>query len=191
MNFRLQISSIIILAVFVVALQPAPSASYANPELQLDRRSFANPKESSTTQVLQSDDRGITFELITSPFTISDNGEIEIGGLDEISSDPGSPALPYFSTFIALPPSAEVLIQVQELELTKQGPLNILPVPQAKLSGEAADENEILAYGAGSGSGVRSGANSGGRGRTSACGRCRDHSSSLAMSRTRKPRGRR
>jgi hypothetical protein len=105
---------------------------------------------SSTIHLFKSDIDGLAFELNTPPFFVAEDGSIQINGLNDKLVESGSPALPYYSAFIALPPNAEVVANVEQLGLTSHSSQYIMPAPQEQLWGEESDESDILAFSAGS-----------------------------------------
>jgi len=66
-------------------------------------------------EVIRADETGIQFNVHTPSFQRIDQGNnIKIAGLSDRIADPGAPNLPFYSTYIALPPEAEVAVQVAE-----------------------------------------------------------------------------
>ena len=65
-------------------------------------------------EITHSDESAFHFHLRTRPFQIDRSGNIQVDGLNQIVLDPGAPAIPYFSTLIALPPQAQVSITISE-----------------------------------------------------------------------------
>lgn len=67
---------------------------------------------------VEADDRGLSFVLKTAVIhDAPNNGLITSPGLNAVMQEPGAPELPYFSTYIAVPPEATVAIQVQQQEV--------------------------------------------------------------------------
>ncbi len=80
-------------------------------------------------QTTRSDASGLQFTLHTSPFEVKDDGEVSIAGLTTRFTDPGAPALPYYATYIALPPEAVVSVQVQAAGIHQRSLDNVPPAP--------------------------------------------------------------
>jgi hypothetical protein len=99
-------------------------------------------------QISQSNFSGIQFTLETSPFLAKADGQIEITGLSTYLAEPGSPALPYYTTYIALPPEASASVQVQASEVRETAVPTIPPAPdtlffQAEDVGLTAPPQEV------------------------------------------------
>ena len=95
------------------------------------------------TQIIRSDEAILDFQLHTAAFQIDHDGRIQVDGLEHSIVDPGSPPLPYYSTFIALPPQATISVTVKESGLS-QHTRQVLPVPHQQLGAEV-DGDDILA----------------------------------------------
>jgi hypothetical protein len=76
-----------------------------------------------------SDQGGLKFTLLTEPFSLKD-GAVQLAGLTQYIQAPGAPALPYYATFIALPPAATATVNVQELDVSLRMVAGIAPAPQ-------------------------------------------------------------
>ncbi len=96
------------------------------------------------TQLDRSDSGGIHFQLHSGPFQIDQDGHITVEGLEQVIQEPGSPAVPYYSTFIALPPKASVSVSVTESGISEYQKVEIAPAPQHRLWAEP-DPDGILA----------------------------------------------
>ncbi len=141
---------ILALAAVLVALLLLPSLTRADLQHEAPRDASSAQSESATSRILHSDDAGISFELITPPLNIAEDGSLQVNGLGESIIDPGSPDLPYFSTFIALPPEASITVEVSESDLTRLSSLNVPPVPLVQLQGEEAVQGDDLVFAPGS-----------------------------------------
>jgi hypothetical protein len=95
-------------------------------------------------RILRSDAAGLHFQLNTTPFQINEDGQIHVDSLEQTISDPGAPALPYYSTLIALPPQAAVSVSVTESGLSTRRAVEVPPVPQEQLHA-VPDDSGILA----------------------------------------------
>ena len=94
--------------------------------------------------MIRSNSNGIHFQLHSGPFQIDQDGHITVEGLEQVIQEPGSPAVPYYSTFIALPPKASVSITVNESGISEYQKVEIAPAPQHRLWAEP-DPDGILA----------------------------------------------
>lgn len=93
-------------------------------------------------RVLQQDETGLHFVLETAVFHTDANGQLQLDGLDATLTTPGAPILPYYTTFIALPPEAEVSIRVETGRvINRQAPdsLAIAPEPELAYANDAQD----------------------------------------------------
>ncbi len=97
------------------------------------------------TKVFRSDNNGLHFQLHTAPFQMDNEGNIEVQGLEQKIQEPGSPALPYYSTFIALPPQAVVSVSVTESGFSRHQPIDVPPVPEQQLWAEGDSEGILAA----------------------------------------------
>jgi hypothetical protein len=71
---------------------------------------------------------GLQFTLRTPELALDETGQIDISGLVARIDTIGAPALPYYSTLIALPPAADATVQVS-ISAEKQFEANVLPAP--------------------------------------------------------------
>ena len=71
---------------------------------------------------------GINFTLRTPEMTLDQAGQLNVAGLVARIDTIGAPALPYYSTLIALPPAADATVQVS-VSAEKQIEANVLPAP--------------------------------------------------------------
>lgn len=65
----------------------------------------------------QADSSGLTFRLALPPAVIDAETAL-VPGLTAVTHDPGAPELPYYLTWIAVPPDADVTVTVTESDLT-------------------------------------------------------------------------
>lgn len=83
---------------------------------------------------------GLSLQFYTPPATINDAQEIGIAGLEMRTHEIGAPALPYYTTFIALPPEAEVAINLETGPAVSWQPPAALPgnpVPELAYNNDA------------------------------------------------------
>lgn len=88
------------------------------------------PPAGTTIQLIQTNETNLQFSLTLDGLDHKEN-TLQATGLTHYIAEPGAPALPYYSTLIALPPQAEVSIAIQENGLN-QLPLTtpLQPLPQ-------------------------------------------------------------
>lgn len=84
--------------------------------------------------LLASDATGVRFWLRTPPFTQLPTGEVEVVGLTTKDATPGAPALPYYTSLIALPPDATATLHVQVNASSERAALPIPPAPQMTIT---------------------------------------------------------
>ncbi|MCP4357240.1 MAG: hypothetical protein GY796_04385 [Chloroflexi bacterium] len=89
------------------------------------------PKKSTVQQTavnnLSSDANGIQFELVVPPVQVDEDGNVTISGLTQQFTEAGAPALPYYTTYIALPPDAQLEVDVQEKNLLTRPSSQVKP----------------------------------------------------------------
>ena len=128
-----------LIAVFLFPVLLAPSFTSAS------GGPFPAGPTKSITQIISSTEAGLDFQLHTPAYQVDQDGRIQVDGLEQVIADPGSPALPYYSTLIALPPEANVSITVKESGLSQHQPFEVLPVPHQKLAAEPDAEGMLAA----------------------------------------------
>lgn len=100
------------------------------------------PAEGTAVHLTQESENGVSFRLETAVYHVSPDNHLQIAGLDAALSNPGVPALPYYTTFIALPPEAEVTIQVETGPIiTRSAPdaLAVTPEPEMAYANDDAE----------------------------------------------------
>ncbi|MCO5196896.1 MAG: C25 family cysteine peptidase [Anaerolineae bacterium] len=80
-------------------------------------------------QSVRADDNGVQFTFQTGEPVIDTDGIVTIAGLEERLNLPGAPALPIYSTLIALPPEATAAITVTAGDRVAQAVTRLQPVP--------------------------------------------------------------
>jgi uncharacterized repeat protein (TIGR01451 family) len=101
------------------------------------------PYASSPVKIVQQSDDGLSFVLETAVFQPTPDNHPQINGLDATLNTPGAPMLPYYSAFIALPPEAEMTIEVErETAVGYRAPANLAfaPPPEMAYSNDAQNE---------------------------------------------------
>jgi uncharacterized repeat protein (TIGR01451 family) len=83
-------------------------------------------------RILKSDSDQIVFSLQTGPIVVDTSGIVTAPGLDRYLNRPGEPILPFFSTYIALPPGAVVSVNVSRDHLTRLETSEVLAAPAAE-----------------------------------------------------------
>ncbi len=73
----------------------------------------------SGTAITRNDETGLVFDLLVPPAAIDELGSVTAVGLDATIGAPGAPALPYYTTYIAIPPAATYSIAIEEVESTQ------------------------------------------------------------------------
>ncbi len=94
--------------------------------------------------ISHSDAQGLTFELRTPPLTLDRDGAIAVPGLLPGAGAPGTPALPFYSTYIALPPQATVSVTVTAGEQTTYRAADVRPVPLVQLRGQEPGSADLF-----------------------------------------------
>ncbi|HZD10677.1 MAG TPA: C25 family peptidase propeptide domain-containing protein, partial [Candidatus Binatia bacterium] len=87
---------------------------------QTARQPAAPDPQSATTHVLLSTADRLQFTLDVPPVSVDANGVVRAPGLQASGGLAGAPALPVFSTFIALPPGAEATVDVEAGDVSSQ-----------------------------------------------------------------------
>ena len=86
----------------------------------------------AVTRLLTSDSRHLNFILDVPYYNVDAAGAVVAPGLHLRLDEPGAPALPAFSTYIALPPGADPQVEVQTGETRVATVNNVRPVPQIR-----------------------------------------------------------
>ncbi len=150
MKALIRIICLVTLSAFHVTLLPALPVAGAHHQAQPFGNVNLKSPNHSATRILQSGPTGIVLELNTSPFFVADDESIQVSGLEEMIVDAGAPALPYYSTYVAIPPEAQVSMTVTESGLNSHHGVQVLPVATEQLHGEIPPAGDILAYATGS-----------------------------------------
>jgi uncharacterized repeat protein (TIGR01451 family) len=74
-------------------------------------------------------DQGLSFTLQSPSVHVDSDGRMVAPGLERVIQQPGAPALPYFSTYIVVPPEADISVEVSEKEVVEFSGINVAPVP--------------------------------------------------------------
>ncbi|MCA9875340.1 MAG: DUF11 domain-containing protein [Anaerolineales bacterium] len=83
---------------------------------------------------LNQSDSGLSFVLNTAVFQTAAEDRIQVEGLDQVMNTSGAPALPYYTTFIAVPPEAEVTVTVAAQESMHQHLTRLAAAPEPALN---------------------------------------------------------
>jgi uncharacterized repeat protein (TIGR01451 family) len=88
----------------------------------------SSPLTEAVVTLNQIDETGITFQLALPTAKVTDE-TIAVAGLTSVLHEPGAPALPYYVTWLAVPPEADVAITVNETAVTTSsiGPVRAAP----------------------------------------------------------------
>lgn len=99
---------LLFLGLIVALAAPALSLSAA----RAPRAGAQSAASAATVSDLVSAESGLSFTLNTPPATVSAEGEVAIAGLEARVAQPGAPAIPYYTTLVALPPGAQATLVV-------------------------------------------------------------------------------
>lgn len=80
--------------------------------------------------LVSADSAQIQFQLDSTAATQSADGTINVAGLEERIGIEGAPALPFYSTYVALPPEATVNVSIDERGVSRQSVEQVRPVGQ-------------------------------------------------------------
>ncbi len=102
-----------------------------------------------TTSTTASTAATLQFHVNIPTYQVTTEGQLHVPGLVARPSQPGVPDIPYYTTYIALPPDAEVTVQVQPQAVVQTAQADILPAPdllfdQAEGFGSQGAPQEIL-----------------------------------------------
>ncbi|MCP4423760.1 MAG: hypothetical protein GY803_04635 [Chloroflexi bacterium] len=104
-------------------------------------KTAVSPPRTAIAQATKSDEDGLDFTLTVPSLTTTDQGVVYIAGLTAQVQEPGAPALPYYVTFIALPPEATAAVSVQMLDMTTRRVGQLPSVPQP--ADHAIEDDEL------------------------------------------------
>ena len=88
----------------------------------------------SEAAVSKNDDTGLRFSLATAPAMVDAGGRVTVPGLDNFTNLAGAPRLPYYSTYIAVPPQAAYEVAVSVVHANQVPAAFVLPAPQHDLA---------------------------------------------------------
>lgn len=94
----------------------------------------ASPLASADVHIGHMSDHGLQFTLSSPKPAQNQSTQWEITGLNGRTQEPGAPDLPIYTTFIALPPGAEVIVSVTPAQVTETAVAPLSPVPAFDLS---------------------------------------------------------
>ncbi len=129
------ISSIFLLTGVLFSLQAQPMSQTEN--------AFAETLDElkqKGVSILQQDDDSLSFILNTPIINSARDIHLLENELNAKIQEPGAPALPYFSTFIVLPPEANATIEVTQIEIQTVNSIEIPAVDEPTLSFVNHDE---------------------------------------------------
>jgi hypothetical protein len=131
------LTAVILFAILTSALH----AAYTNTNF--------SQQQPAILQTTSSHAAGMQFRLSLPAYQVSADGQISVRGLETRLAEPGAPTLPYYATFIALPPDADISVEVQAHQVTETAVPHIQPAPDMLLNqtdavGLAALPQEIL-----------------------------------------------
>ena len=101
--------------------------------------------QSAYAKIEKATDLELSFSLYIPPASISASGLVEVNGLSTRTQKAGMPDLPYYSTWVAVPPEVEVSVHVEtETTTKKEVPLPITFTPESELAYRNDDENPLF-----------------------------------------------
>lgn len=95
---------------------------------------------SSSVRVGTADESGLTLTLTSTDYWLDEDGLLVGEGLNARVQTPGAPALPYYSTLIAVPPGADVAVTVRELGVATAPIDGVQPAPTLSFDARAVTE---------------------------------------------------
>ena len=84
--------------------------------------------------ILASTDDGVSFVLKSDQIRPENDNQLVSDGLNQLVQEPGSPEIPYFSTFVAIPPEATIHVDVISEEVVEISDFAIPAAPDLSLS---------------------------------------------------------
>lgn len=127
-----------VLALTCLVVQAGPGSTLARPG-----NSEAVIGQAAAVQNLSLSDTGLSFTLATPPVMPDGAGWLALAGLDARTSTPGAPSVPFYSTYIVLPPHASATVTVQADGVSEQTVPSVSPVPTGILP-EGGDEVMLM-----------------------------------------------
>ncbi len=116
--------------------------------LKSGRSHAAQPAEDKTTasgsfvvDLLSSSELGLNFRLQSGEISVNAEGQMTALGLEGRTQEPGAPSLPFYSTFIVLPPGANVEVAVNRPNWISSGEIEIKPTKRNEFPGLSLSEN--------------------------------------------------
>lgn len=103
--------------------------------------------DSFAISVHQSDMQEVSFTLKLPQFTLDSDGNINVEGLSARISEVGAPALPYYTTYIVLPPQATAAAHIQARSSQETAVTYIQPVPQRGVESMQVDAQTLTDLG--------------------------------------------
>jgi hypothetical protein len=86
--------------------------------------------------LIRSDAQGVQIQLEVPQYTVDSMGAVAAPGLTHVIREAGAPALPYYSTFIVLPPEADVDVTVRGQSGARKTVASVSPAPQPVIEPE-------------------------------------------------------
>ncbi|MBE2220480.1 MAG: hypothetical protein IAF02_03015 [Anaerolineae bacterium] len=119
----------VLLAGVLIVLQAQSFDSDSGFLIEETHTSFSNG-----VSILRSDEDGLSFVLVSDPIAFGEDDGLSSDGLNMVMQESGSPALPYFSTFIALPPGASISVDVYQEGVSLQSGVAVGAVVEPMVS---------------------------------------------------------
>lgn len=89
---------------------------------------IANTQPNPLIQQLETSNEGLSFSLTTKPLQVLPGQQLSIAGLTN-EQQVGAPALPYYQTYLVVPPNADVSVQVTAVATTQHAIGYLPPLP--------------------------------------------------------------
>ncbi len=102
-------------------------------------------QSAAETVLLRSDEEGLSFELLVPRAEIDEKGRVRVSGLELSMAEAGAPNLPYFSTYIAVPPGASYEVHVVDSDSSTLPAAFIEPVASYTLEHTLTKNREAAA----------------------------------------------
>ena len=128
---------------FVGVLVPVLSFVFALSTYARSPEQGSSVGDSSRVVNLVQSDEGLSFTLDVAPPQLSAEGVLAVDGLFGTTTEIGAPAIPYYSTLIALPPMADVQVAVRVGDVEVISAEQVRPVPSADLPTDGKELSKI------------------------------------------------
>ncbi|HET6444284.1 MAG TPA: C25 family cysteine peptidase [candidate division Zixibacteria bacterium] len=100
-----------------------------------------SPNQEFSVEDLVFSDYGLEFSLRSGVFAVDNDGQLTAQGLNTRTQEPGAPSVPYFSTWIVLPPGAGIEVNVISPNWIETDPVEIRTLKGIEFSGATLEGN--------------------------------------------------